>query len=266
MPEARAADGCRIFYEVRGRGRPVLLIPGLGGSGAFWSGVTEHLAREFLTVAIDHRGAGRSDRPPGTYSIEQIAADAAAVLDHAGIGRADVVGHSTGGVVAQVLALEHASRVQSLVISGSWARFDARLALLFEARAEILQKAGPETYQRLTHALGYPAEWAVEHGTELQAAVTGAQSVLSPITVTLERIRMLPRSDLSTELHRIRAPALVIGAPDDGMIPFYQSEQLAAAIPGARLERMTGSHFFPRVHPGQYGGLIRGFLAGLPHA
>lgn len=262
MPTVRTADGCEIAYDVGAAGTPVLLIPGLGGSGTFWSPVTASLGAGFRWITFDHRGTGRSGRPLESYSIERIAADAVSVLDDAGFDKAHVVGHSTGGVVAQVLALDHAARVDRLVLSGSWARFDERMALLFGARAEVLEAAGPRTYQRLTHALGFPAEWIAGHRAELEQAVAEAPAALSPIAVALERIRMLARTDRSAELCDVATPTLVIGAPDDPMIPFYQSERLASSISGARLKRLAGSHFFPRVHPGRFAGMLRNFWGG----
>lgn len=255
-----AEDGCRIAYDVTGEGPALLLIPGLGGSAEFWAPVVPLLAPNYKVIAVDHRGAGRSDRPIGRYAIEQIAADTARILDALKIASADVVGHSTGGIVAQTLALDHADRVGRLVLSGSWARFDERMAELFRARAEVLEQAGGAVYQRLTHALGYPAEWIAGHRDELDAAIAAAETTLAPIAVTLERIRMLGRTDRSTDLPQIAAPTLVIGAEDDPMIPFYQSERLVQAIPGARLAALPGSHFYPRVHPERFVTLVTGFL------
>ena len=260
MPTITAPDGCRIAFDVAGAGDALLLIPGLGGAAEFWEPIVPFLAKRNRVVAMDHRGAGRSDRPLATYSIEQIATDAVRLMDVLGIGRAHVSGHSTGGVIAQTLALDHPGRVGCLVISGSWAQFDARMALLFQARAEVLECAGPKVYQRLTHALGFPAAWIEGHGAQLEAAVAAAEVNLAPLEVTLERIRMLARTDRSKELAGIAAPTLIIGAPDDPMVPFYQSEQLAAAIPGARLERIAGSHFFPRVRPDRFATIVGDFL------
>jgi aminoacrylate hydrolase len=262
MPTITAPDGCRIAFDVTGDGDALLLIPGLGGAATFWEPVAPLLAKHNHVVTMDHRGAGRSDRPAASYSIEQIAADAVQVMDVLGIGCAHIVGHSTGGVIAQVLVLDHPDRVNRLVISGSWARFDARMALLFQARADVLERAGPEVYQRLTHALGFPAAWIEGHGAQLEDAVAAAGANLAPLEVALKRIRMLSRTDRSKDLARIAAPTMIIGAPDDPMVPFYQSEKLAATIPGARLERISGSHFFPRVKPDQFAAVVRDFLEG----
>src|SRR5690606_28198172 len=116
---------------------------------------------------------------------------------------------------------------RSLTLSGTWASFDRQMIEMFRARADVLEFAGAEPYQRLTHALGYPAEWMAAHERDLASAVKSAEAVLSPRSVALQRIRMLERTDRSTELGSIQTPSLVIAALDDPLIPFSQSRLLA---------------------------------------
>lgn len=257
---AVAEDGCRTAFDVVGEGSTVLLIAGLGGAASFWEDIVTELSHTRRVVTFDHRGTGRSDRPEGAYSIEAITADAVAVLDAVGAETAHVVGHSTGGKIAQILALDHVERVASLTLSGTWARFDRQMAELFTARSEVLRLAGPETYQRLTHALGFPSSWIESHAEILDAAISRADQGMSPRSVALARIAMLPSTDRSEELAALNVPTLVVGARDDLMIPFAQSELLHALIPGARLEEFAGSHFFPRVHPGRFAAVVSNFF------
>ena len=86
-------------------GPPVLLIQGLGADKHGWTMQRLGLGWSYLTIALDNRGAGRSDKPHGTYSLEQMADDAMAVLDHAGVETAHVVGASMGGAISQLVAL-----------------------------------------------------------------------------------------------------------------------------------------------------------------
>lgn len=260
MTKLYASDGCLVHYETAGAGAPLVLIPGLGGDGRFWASVVPHLVDRFRLIVVDHRGAGRSDRPIGPYSIGRIARDVLEILDAERIARADLVGHSTGGTVVQTLALDAAERVGRIVISGSWAAPDARFRLLFEARLALLEQNQPEIYQAFTHVLGYTADWLAAHEAELAAAVERAPQTLAPLEVTAARIRMLLDFDRSADLGRIAAPTLVIGAREDEMVPFQLSEQVARLIPAARLEAVSGAHFFPRTEPDDYAGRVRDFL------
>ncbi len=260
MVTITVSDGCRLVCDVAGEGETVLLIPGLGGMAAFWSAVTPRLAERYRVVSFDHRGTGRSDRPEGAYSIPLMARDAAEILRGLGVEKAHVVGHSTGGMIAQHLALDHADLVGRLVISGSWDQPDARFRTMFEARLAVLLEAGPKTYQKLTHAIGYPAAYLEAHAEALAAVVEAAEGPLSPLGVAAARIEMLQRDDRAEDLARIRAATLVLGARDDALIPFYHAERLAAAIPGARLAALDGGHFYPKVHPERFAALVRQFL------
>jgi pimeloyl-ACP methyl ester carboxylesterase len=118
VPPTRFADNgpvC-IAYDVRGRGRPLVLVQGVGVGRWDWDPVADRLARRFRVISIDNRGIGASDTPPGPFTTRAMAQDVLAVLDHAGIERASVLGTSLGGMVAQELALTHPERVDRLVL------------------------------------------------------------------------------------------------------------------------------------------------------
>ena len=262
MPIITAADGCELYYERTGSGPPVVLIPGLGGDGRFWGGVVTRLADRFDLLVVDHRGAGRSGRPSGAYSIEGIARDVTAVLDAEGCPSAHLVGHSTGGAIVQTLALDAPERTRSLVISGSWDCSDARFRAAFEARAALLDAGLSAAYQRLTHVFGYDAAWLDAHDATLQDAVTAAAEALAPLDVTAARVRMLLDFDRSADLHRIGQPTLVIGGRDDILIPIRHAHRLQALIPNATLCALPGAHFHPRTDPGPFADRVAAFLTG----
>ena len=119
MPYALATDGIRLHYEVLGRSSatPVLMIQGLGADKHGWDMQRLPLALHYRVIALDNRGAGRSDKPFGTYSLEQMALDAIAVLDHAGVEKAHIVGASMGGAITQIIGLRYPERVMSLTLA-----------------------------------------------------------------------------------------------------------------------------------------------------
>src|SRR5215471_21318260 len=98
MPNVEHA-GTEIYWEARGRGEPLLLIMGLGVTLEGWNRLGPVLAERYRTILFDNRGTGRSGVPPAPYAIETMAADAAAVLDAAGVQRAHVFGISMGGMI-----------------------------------------------------------------------------------------------------------------------------------------------------------------------
>src|ERR1700728_1774911 len=92
MPRLEVA-GASLHYDSAGRGEAVVLISGLGGLASFWQAQIEAFSPFFRTISFDHRGVGRSKAVP-PYAMEQWAADIIAILDHSGIDRAHLVGHS----------------------------------------------------------------------------------------------------------------------------------------------------------------------------
>lgn len=263
MPAFTASDGCNIHYDTFGSDGPrILLIPGLGGDGRFYAKVVKALEPSHRLIVMDHRGAGRSDRPEGPQSIETIAGDAAALLAATG-GAAHLVGHSTGGAIVQVMALDHPETALSCTISGSWARADTRFRTLFSARAELLEAGLVETYQRLTHIFAYEPAYLDVHADRLDAVVGAARDVLAPIGVAAARLRMLLRHDRLDSLAAIRVPTQVIAAEDDILIPPYLTKNVADAIPNAQFHIVPGAHFHPMTHPEPFANLVRQFIAGV---
>jgi 3-oxoadipate enol-lactonase len=112
-------DGVRIAYEVLGAGEPLLFIHGLGYDRRGWGPLPALLADDFQVLLFDNRGVGESDVPEGPYAVSQMAADAVAVLDAAGVERAHVLGVSLGGYIAQDLALTYPERVRRLVLAST---------------------------------------------------------------------------------------------------------------------------------------------------
>jgi 3-oxoadipate enol-lactonase len=109
----------RLHWESEGHGPCVLLIMGLGMNATGWWRTVPVLAESRRVVSFDNRGVGRSDRPPGQYSVAQMADDAVAVLDAAGERSASVYGISLGGMIAQELALRHPEWVDALVLGAT---------------------------------------------------------------------------------------------------------------------------------------------------
>src|SRR5437870_12883303 len=118
-------DSIELYYEEHGRGGPLLLIMGLAADSTAWMFQVPDFARRYRTIAFDNRGVGRSSRPPGPYTIHQMADDAAGLLDALRIARAHVLGVSMGGSIAQALALRHPERARGLVRARTYPDPDA---------------------------------------------------------------------------------------------------------------------------------------------
>ena len=263
MTYARATDGARLHYKVTGRpgGPPVLLIQGLGADKHGWDLQRLALAWTHHTIAFDNRGAGRSDKPHGAYTLEQMAADAVAVLDDAGVETAHVVGASMGGAISQILALEHPERVRSLTLTctscrnhpwrrellASWgaaARDEGMGAMTSRAARWVI---GPRSFRRLMPAVGWLGPLAFGRPTHAFAAQVDA--ILAADDSMQER------------LGEIDVPTIVVVGNQDILTPRGDSEELADLIPTAELVVISGAaHGLMIEHASTYNRVLLDFL------
>lgn len=261
MPTLTLRDGGELFYEVEGSGPPLVLAPGLSGTGSFWQPHLAPLAERFTVINHDHRGAGRSTIARIDYSIAQMSDDVLQLMDHLGIGRAHFMGHSTGGAMGQTLALDHPERVDRLVLSATWPKTDDFLRYLFEVRSEVLRRLGPGAYLRSNALFLMPPSWVRDHADELRIGDEEAARRIPDPEVVLGRIEAILRFDRRDELGRIAAPTLVICARDDAVTPPYFSEDLARLIPGAHgVILPRGGHLCPQIMAGAFRDQVVAFL------
>lgn len=251
-----------LHIDEAGEGEPVVLIPGLAGLAKFWHPLQFALAARFHTLALDHPGMGRSPAH-GPQSIDAIAQAVLDALDDRGISQAHVIGHSTGGLAAQALALDAPRRVRKLVLSSTWATPDQRFRDLFHLRRHVLLKAGPAAYAALGNLLAYPVDWYEQHIAE-PSPIDFDASARSRVQLTVERIDMLLAYQRADALGQVNVSTLVVGARDDGIVPFHHSEALAQLVPGAQLLSLDGGHFAPTTRTEAFAQAVSSFLSPLP--
>ena len=260
MPTISIGDA-ELYYEETGRGEPLLLVPGLSGRGSFWAGQVPDLARDFRVVVHDHRGTARSSHSRIRYSVEQMTDDLVRLMDALGIEAAHLVGHSTGGAIGQVLALEHPRRLRSLVLSATWAGPDPYFQRLFESRKGVLLSQGVEAYVRASALFMTPPAWISANDALLTEQHKAALAEAAPVEVTASRIDAILRHDRRARLGDIRVPTLVVVAQDDIITPRFYSEELASRVPGAKLVVLdAGGHGAPGICAGAYNTAVGAFL------
>ena len=261
MPHIKLRDGAELYYEKHGNGPPLFLVPGLGGDGRFWDANVAALAQQFTVVVHDHRGTARSTLSRITYSVAQMADDALQLIDALGYDSVYWCGHSTGGAMGQVLAIEHPGRISKLVLSSTWARTDAFFRRLFEMRSLMLKELGPAAYLKGSAlALNMPS-WVRDHDADLAAAEAKAKETIPIPEIVLSRIAAIVAHDRREELQQVRVPTLAICARDDTVTPLYFTEELVRLIPGARAYVLAdGGHAYPNVHAAEFRRVMTSFL------
>jgi pimeloyl-ACP methyl ester carboxylesterase len=256
-----------LFCEEHGSGEPLLLVPGLGYAVWCWERQLPAFAAARRAVAIDNRGAGRSPKPPGPYTIEGMADDTAAALDRLGIESAAVLGHSMGGYIAQALALRHPGRVRSLVLVGTGPGGPDHLDVPEATLSAWLENAGkpPAEYARNTMFLSFAPGWTDEHPDEYEHFLAARLEHPTPPEswrAQLDAATAWTRSAAPVE--EIRAPTLVVHGDADRVVPVENGRLLARRIPGAELRELPGrGHVLNLEAPEEFNGVVLGFLEAL---
>jgi aminoacrylate hydrolase len=262
MPKISIGD-CSLYYEEHGSGEPLLLVPGLGGVGASFFKQIPELSRHYRVIVHDHRGCGQSDQPVMAYSVEQMTRDVLQLMDRLNIEQAHVLGHSTGGAIGQIIAIEQPKRLKKLILSSTWTHCDGFFKRIFEARHALLKHTEPLSYLRGTTAVLYPAWWVAQNDAMLAQQERDQAASFPPVEVVLSRIEAIMRFDRREQLSRIRTPTLVSVAIDDNVTPAYYSEALVKAIPGARPKVFEkGGHLPYHIIDRQYTQTVLDFLKG----
>jgi len=261
MPKVSIGDA-EIYYEIHGEGEPVLLVAGLGGAGSYWTPNVPAFASRHKVILHDHRGSGQSTHSRIEYSVEQMTSDLVRLMDALGIERAHLVGHSTGGAMGQVMAVEHPDRLKSMVLYASWTKSDPFMRRVMAARRTLLTASGAEAYMTATPIFLYPDWWINENEDVLAAREARGISSFPAPEIGASRVDAVVAFDRTADLHKIRTPTLVLCAKDDFLTPPYFSEALAKAIPGARLAMMDrGGHACSEAAKEEFNRIVLDFIA-----
>jgi len=269
-------DSIELYYEEHGSGDPLLLIMGLAADSTAWLFQIPDFAKHYRTIAFDNRGVGRSSKPPGTYTIHQMADDTAGLLDALGIARTHVVGVSMGGMIAQELALRHPQRVRGLVLGCTYPEPDADIER--QRQFGLSQFGGSVTasgemhidlgtldpmsfFQHLLPTVFNQSFLDTQLPTLMQVFAGALQYGFS-MEAILGQVAAVMSHKATDRLHQISAPTLVITGDADRLVPPGNSDILAQHIPGARLVKVPGgSHGFNFETPEVFNREVLNFLA-----
>lgn len=243
---AVASDGAALKFWSYGFGpRTLLLVSGLGGTGAFWKEVAPTLAENMRIIVFDQRGIGASTRGTATVTIEQLAKDCFAVLDAAGAQASFLLGHSTGGCIVQECAQLAPERVEGLILSAAWMRRSRYMNALFQTRREILEM-DPVVYAKSSVLLSYPPSWLEDNWNVFETAVKKAPMDPFQAKIIRERIDALLSFDGPLRSQVLKLRSLILGAYDDMIVPPFLQEELSARLPLSQIRMLkNGGHFFP---------------------
>jgi 3-oxoadipate enol-lactonase len=237
MPKVKVGD-INIYYEIHGKGEPLVIIHGTGGSVDSYSTHISVFSQLYRVIIFDPRGTGQSDAPDIPYTIDIMADDLAGLLDAIGIDSLHILGESMGGMIAQQFTLRHPERVRSLILAGTTCGGSHSIISNDPELMEFYQHAGqpaPKEFfiqmARLTFSRDFieknpdlikqTIEKLLEHPASPQGQMRLMQAVMS--------------YDMYEKLPEIKAPTLVIHGDADRIVPVENARILASRIPNAEL-------------------------------
>jgi pimeloyl-ACP methyl ester carboxylesterase len=259
----RGAPTQQLYVEEHGEGEPLLLIEGLGQSMWAWREQIPVFAHHYRTITFDTRGTGRSLVPDKVYGIDELARDAADVLD----GRtARVVALSMGGYVALTLALAQPGLVRSLVLVGTGAGGPDRVPRPQDVRDIYAAAVGLpfDEYGRRTMPLTFSPGWTKRNPERFEEILAARLEHPTPErTLDAHLQACYGFYGRGCEVERIDVPALVLHGDADVIVPVENGRMLASRLPNARYVELPGrGHNVPLEDPATFNELVLEFLEG----
>lgn len=233
-----------LYYEVHGSdGPPLLLIAGLASDVSSWQSVLPGLSEHFRVIVVDNRGIGRSVPEDVPVSVDLMADDCAALIDHLGYGPVHVLGHSMGGFTALSLAARHPEKVNKLVLAAAGEKSSSRNTLLFSDLADRYDRGGDlADFFRMIFYWIFSSAFFEDEDT-VNGAIEFALSYPYPQTPVSFRnqVKAIETFDGRGIAGSINAPALVLAGTEDLLFPAAAGADLAKKIPGGTFLAIDGA-------------------------
>ena len=248
-----------VHYEVYGRGQPVILLHGWLGSWGLWQDTMVNLGRDYRTYALDFWGFGESGKKRTSYSVQDFVSLIDQFMENLGISQAPLIGHSMGGTVSLLVAIQYPQRVSRVVVVGS--------PIVGSSLAWPLKLAG----RRLIAFLLFQQMWAFRLGMRVFTPFISRDPRLPEMMdrdlsrTTLESfllsIASLRRTDVRPNLSAIQIPALGMYGDRDNIVHPRQWQPMQAGIPHARVQRFpSAGHFIMLDEPRVFEQTLQDFL------
>jgi non-heme chloroperoxidase len=263
VPVAELPTGVKLPYVEQGdpSGVPLLLVPGYTGSWRAFEPILPFLSTSIHTFAITLRGHGGASRPQEGYTIPDFAADLVALRDVHELEAAVLAGGSSGGLIARRVAIDHPVRTLGLVFLGSPRTPRGNVEVKKMSDEDVSEMTDPVDPEFVRDFLEPTVDRPVPPD-RMDAMVQ--ESLMVPARVWGATLKGLLEDDSVDELHKIKAPTLIIWSDRDSLLPREDEEALAAAIPGAQFVVYRGAgHVFYWEEPERVAADLVSFVEGL---
>jgi pimeloyl-ACP methyl ester carboxylesterase len=248
-----------VHYEVYGRGRPVILLHGYQGSWGLWQQTMAYLGAFYRTYALDFWGFGESGTKRETYAVKDFVSLVDQFMQQLGIARAPLVGHSMGGTVSLLTAVQYPQRVQKVVVIGSPVLGSS---LYFFPKVFGYKPVGWLVYHNLWIYKSFYRLLAPAYSKDRNWAEMMDRDVSrTTVEAFFASIGSLRKTDLRPGLSHIQVPVMGMYGDKDIVVDPKQWRPLQDGVPHARIERFQGAgHFIMLDEPTDFSQRLKAFL------
>ena len=259
----RKVNGIEIYHETHGGGDPLVLIMGLRRNAEWWYRQIPTLSKHFKVLVFDNRGAGRTDKPTMDYSIRLFADDTAGLMEALSIRKANILGVSMGGYIAQELALNYPDRVKRLVLGCTGPGGERAVLASPERLKKFTANEGltPEEILKKDMDIYFSDEYIKKNKEKMDEFIKISLRYYQPPDAFERQFAACLRHDTVNRLSRIDVPTLILSGDDDALVPPENSKILNELIPRSELVFFPGKrHCFFIEEADQFNQRVTGFL------
>jgi pimeloyl-ACP methyl ester carboxylesterase len=263
MPYA-AINNVDLYYEIHGKGAPLMLIAGLASDSQSWQPIIRDLSKHYLVVSVDNRGAGRTKPQNAGTSITQIADDCAELIQYLGLPSVNLLGHSMGGFVALDIAIRYPEYLSKLILAGTAACNSHRNNALFSDWASHLETGmNPELWFRnifywIFSERLFENEADVNEMLRYNIDYPYHQSALA----FRNQVNAIASYDCAEDLPKIAVKSMVICGEKDLLFPTDVCTRLAQAMPSSTISVIgNAAHSIHMEQPRAFTECVLDFLS-----
>ena len=254
------ANGIDMHYDIAGSGPVVMFAHSLGSDLSIWEPQKSTLTARYTVLRYDLRGHGRTTATAGAYDFDLLAADALALLDALRIPVASFVGISLGGMIGQALALAAPERLEKLVLADTTCRYPPEVQASWPERIRQIETSGLEPLLAPTLERWFTTAYRAANPDLITRISNLIRS--TPVAGYVGCCHALAQLDFHTRLSAIKLPALVMVGEQDPGTPPAMARELAAAIPGAKLEIIPEAAHLSNIEQAEtFNRLLSAFLS-----
>lgn len=257
-------NGLKFHVQTFGSGVPIIMIMGLGAPGDKWKHNYELLSKWFWCIVPDNRGAGLSDKPEAeSYTTEQMADDIIGIMNTLDIKKAHVMGVSMGGAIAQQVALKVPDRVQSLILTSTFASVSPAFKKALNLICELKEDTDPAVLKQLNLWMTYGQYTQIHHPEKIEKSIEEDAAYPYPMPVYAYKAQCGACLSHNTagRLHELKMPVLIAAGAKDLFMNIEKTMELVHGISQAEFYLAPeGGHVHQWEYPEPYDSVVVGFL------